>query len=92
MPILTKEVEVKVNQKTVEHYKSLGYEIPMRKASEKSYKRHKKEFVYDFGKSFMVKVEDLTKGSNVEIEAICDMCNKNKIKLNYFLTSEKVFL
>ena len=44
MPILTKEVEIKVNSKTVKYYKSLGYEIPMKKASKSTYKKYKKEF------------------------------------------------
>jgi hypothetical protein len=32
MPILTKEVEVRVNSKTIEHYQSLGYKIPTKKS------------------------------------------------------------
>lgn len=81
--LLTKEVEVKVNSYTVDYYKSLGYEIPMKRAAETSYKRYKKEFVYDFGKTIIVKVNDLMKQSNVKVEALCDYCNEEIIVIPY---------
>ena len=82
--ILTREVEVKVNSRTIKYYESLGYEIPMKRASESSYKKHKKEFVYDFDKTFLVKVEDLSEGSNEKIEVLCDFCKINKITVPYY--------
>ena len=84
MPILTKEVEIKVNSKTVEYYKSLGYEIPIKRATESSYKRYKREFVYDFSKTITVKVEDLMRQSKTEVEVLCDYCKENVIKMPYY--------
>ena len=52
MGIVTKEVEVKVNSNNVKYYKELGYEIPMKKASDDYYKKTGKEFVYDFIRGF----------------------------------------
>lgn len=74
--ILTKEVEVKVNGKSINYYESIGYELPKRKASKSVYKRTGREFVYDIGKTFLVKIEDLPPQSEVTISAICDYCNK----------------
>ena len=74
MPILTKEVEVKVNSRTAKYYESLGYEIPMKRASESTRKRRKKEYVYDIGKTFMVKVDDLPSSSNIIVDYLCDYC------------------
>lgn len=74
--LLTKEVEVKVNSFTISHYKSLGYEIPMKKAS-KEYARHtKKEYVYDLSKTLTVKTRDLLKGSSEYVDVLCDYCNE----------------
>lgn len=74
--LLTKEVEIRLNGFNVEHYKSLGYEIPMKKATKSTHKRYGKDFVYDFDKTIMVKIEDLQKGSNVRLEVLCDWCKK----------------
>ena len=83
MPILTKEVEVKVNSNTVEYYNSLGYKIPIKLASESYYKKTGKEYVYDFNKTIIVKVSDLHKKSNVHIDVLCDMCGENIISVRY---------
>lgn len=88
--ILTKEVEIKVNPKTVKYYESLGYEMPMKKASESSYKKHKKEFIYDFDKTIIVKVEDLTKGSNECIEVVCDLCKQNTMTVPYYRYAKSI--
>lgn len=74
MPILTKEVEMKVHASTAKYYESLGYEVPMRKASKSTQKRTGKEYVYDIGKTFMVKVDDLPLSSNIVIDYLCDYC------------------
>lgn len=76
MGILTKEVEVKVNSYTIKHYESLGYTIPLRKASKSSFQHTGKEFVYDLNNIFTVKVGDLPKRSNVKIDVICDVCGE----------------
>ena len=35
MSLIEKEVEVRLNGNNIEYYKSLGYEIPMKKATKK---------------------------------------------------------
>lgn len=81
--LLTKEVEVKLSSRTVKYYENLGYEIPMKKAS-KSYKEiYNKEYVYDFSIPIKIKVEDLTKGCNAEIQVLCDYCKDEIITMKY---------
>ena len=83
MPILTKEVEVNVNASTVGHYESLGYKIPMRKASPSTRKRTGQDYVYDIGNTFMVKVDDLTPLSNVVVDYLCDYCLEEIMPITY---------
>ncbi|MFP5114833.1 NUMOD1 domain-containing DNA-binding protein [Bacillaceae bacterium C204] len=68
MAILEKEVEVGLDGKTVKHYEALGYDIPIYR-DDRGHFRHVK---------ILVKVEDLTKGSNVKLTKVCDDC-KEKI-------------
>lgn len=89
MPILTKEVEVKVNARTAEYYESLGYKTPMREATKSTFKKYKKDYVYDVGKTFMVKVEDLPQKSNVKIDYLCDYCLQNVISMSYAGIAER---
>lgn len=81
--LLTKEVEVKVKSSTVEYYESLGYEIPKKIATESTRKRYKKEFVYDFSKTIIVKVENLMPKSSEIVEVLCDYCNEEVVKIPY---------
>lgn len=81
--LLTKEVEVKVNSYTVDYYKSLGYEIPMKKATESTRKKYKKDFVYDFSKTIIVQIQDLQMGSHIKVDVLCDYCKKNVITMKY---------
>ena len=83
MGILTKEVEVKVNGFTAGYYETLGYKIPMKKASKSTYKRHKKEFVYDTSKTITVKVKDLPKNSDTYVDVLCDMCKEKSMSVRY---------
>ena len=83
MPILTKEVEVKISNRNAKYYEFLGYEIPMKKASEITRKNYQKDYVYDIGKSIIVNVDDLSKGSHVEINYLCDYCLKEIISMPY---------
>ena len=83
MPILTKEVEMKVSNRNGKYYESLGYVIPMKKASENTRKNAKKNYVYDTGKSIMVKVGDLPNGSHVKIDYLCDYCLKETMNMPY---------
>lgn len=83
MPILTKEVEVRVNGFTSEYYKNLGYEIPMKKASTSYFKRTGKEFVCDTTKIIIVKVDDLPNNSDARVEVLCDVCQKESAIIRY---------
>lgn len=88
MPIITKEVEIKVNPKNVDYYKLLGYEIPMRKASKSTWYKHKKEFVYDTGKTIIVKTKDLPSNSNIKVCVKCDVCGReNEILYQQYIKS-----
>lgn len=82
MPILTKEVEVKLNSSNIQHYKSFGYEIPMKEPCER-YKKRGIELVYDLGAPMIIKVEDLPKNSNAYIDVLCDMCKENIFSVRY---------
>lgn len=81
--LLTKEVEITLNSFNVAYYESLGYKIPLKRASESNYKRFGKEFVYDFKTPIIVKVEDLQEGSHVKVDVLCDYCKKNIITMQY---------
>ena len=83
MSILTNEVEVKLNSYNVKYYEDLGYNIPMRKASEIYRKKKKKDFVYDFSKTIIVKIEDLQSGSHSKVEVLCDYCNEETMVMTY---------
>lgn len=64
MPILTKEVEVKLWGNNIRHYYNMGYSG-----------KH--------GDIISVKVEDLSSGSNVKIQYLCDYCEKEVITIVY---------
>ena len=68
MALLTKEVEVGLNGKNLQHYIDLGYEIPR-------YTNKKGELRYKVGTKIIVKVEDLTDGSHVKLNYACDGCD-----------------
>lgn len=82
MGILTKEAEVRLNGNNVNYYRSLGYEIPMREAS-KDMKYRGFDYVADFNKSILVKVEDLPLNSRAIIETACDYCGEPKPLMKY---------
>ena len=81
--LLTKEVEIKLKSNTVEYYKLLGYEVPMKRATESTRKKYKKDYVYDFSIPIIVKIEDLQTGSHAKVDVLCDYCQKNIITMPY---------
>lgn len=83
MPILTKEVEIKIHNNNAKYYESLGYTIPMKRASKNTYKNTKKEYIYDVGKSIVVNINDLLKGSHAKIEYLCDYCLEEVMTIPY---------
>ena len=74
MGLITEEVQVMIHPKTLKHYISLGYEIPMRKATGSTL--YHKDMVYDTGNYMTVKAKDLSKGSHIPVECSCDICGK----------------
>lgn len=74
--LLTKEVEIKVHPTNIKYLENLGYEIPMRPASEAVRKAQHKDFVYDIGATILIKVEDAPPNSNAEVEVLCDYCKE----------------
>lgn len=90
--LLDEYVEVRVNSCTVEYYKSLGYEIPMKKATKNTFKVTGKEYVYDCSKTIRVKIGDLPKCSTIRVSVLCDMCNEEVMSVvyeNYISVIEK---
>lgn len=68
MGLLTKEVEVVVNSRSIKHYEDLGYDIP------KYYDKNKKKDVYIRGSKIRVDVNDLPVGSHYRVECECEVC------------------
>ena len=81
--ILNKEVEVKLSSKNVKYYESLGYEIKMKPASKTYQKVYHKDYVYDFTKPILVKIEDLQEKSRAIVRVQCDMCKTNEMDVVY---------
>ncbi len=67
--LLTKEVEVVLSSSNSKHYSDLGYDIPKTKDKRGRYTTPK-------GTKITVKVEDLPKGSSVNIQYKCDICGE----------------
>jgi hypothetical protein len=82
MGIITKEVEIRLNGNNVNYYKKLGYDIPVKKAG-KSTKYLGLDYVADFHKSILVKIEDLPLNSKAIVETTCDYCGELKPLMKY---------
>lgn len=76
MELISKEIEIAVSNSNYRHFEKLGYEIPMKLASESTYRRYKHKYVVDNGKKIKVKVEDLPKGSHTKVKIKCNHCGK----------------
>jgi len=63
MGLITKEVEIVVNSKTIKHYRELGYEII-------------KDEWHSASNKIKIKVEHLTDGSHSKVDIKCDGCGK----------------
>ena len=70
--LITKEVEVKLHTSNVKYYEDLDYKIPRVKV--------KNKYVVRKGTTIIVKVNDLQKLSNINIEYECDYCGRRKQK------------
>jgi len=78
--LLSEEVEIELQPRNIKHLELLGYEIP------RYYNKNKKQFFLIKGSKILVKVKDLSHGSNVPVEYLCDYCLDNGIKT--VITSE----
>jgi 5-methylcytosine-specific restriction endonuclease McrA len=70
--LITQEVQIILNNRTIKHYEDLGYIIP-RYRSKNNILNVKK------GTQIIVKVKDLNKGNRVIINLQCDYCGKEYI-------------
>lgn len=66
--ILDKEVEVKLNNRDMQHYIDLGYEMPRR------FDKSRGRWATPRGSTIIVKVEHLKKSSNIRVNVECDYC------------------
>lgn len=80
MGLITKEVEVKLGARNIKYYENLGYKIPR-------YKNTNGKMCVEKGATINVNIDDLSQGSNVEVEYECDMCHKI-IKTRYDVYSK----
>lgn len=69
MSLISKEIEINLTARNINHYENLGYKIPR-------YKDSQGRFSVKKGTKIIVKVNDLSKGSHVKIKVKCDLCGK----------------
>ena len=74
--LITEEIEVSLNNKTIKYYEDLGYEIP------RYYNKANNRMMVKRGTKILVKVEDLPIGSETKVKVKCDKCGK-EYKLSY---------
>ena len=84
MGLISKEVEVTLNSMNMKYYQKLGYTIP-------KIKNKSRELTTPNGTKIVVKVEDLSSGSGVDIEVICDSkdCENPIIKSTSYTNYKK---
>lgn len=70
--IKEEKVKVKLNSRNIKYYEELGYNIP-------KYLDKKGRYSIKRGTEIEVDVNDLSNGSHVEITAVCDICEENKV-------------
>lgn len=70
MGLLSTEVEVKLSSKNIEYYENLGYKVP------RYYNKNNSKYMVKRGTVVLVKVQDLSKCSNVIVDISCDYCGK----------------
>lgn len=78
MSILEKEVYVTLHSKTISWYEKKGYPIPREKNS-------RGKSIVPRGSKILVKIEDLTRGSDTRITKVCDICGDHIINQKYSL-------
>lgn len=76
MGLMSKEVEIILNNRTIEYYENLGYSIPRREDK-------RGRMTVPRGSKIVVKIEHLTKGSNALVDVECDYCGE-EFKTPYY--------
>lgn len=81
MGLISTEVEVVLGNRNVSYYERLGYDIPKIKT------RHGMQTPR--GTKIMIKVQDLSKGSNYHVKTYCDNCGRVK-SMRYCIYNQNV--
>ncbi|WP_142383491.1 zinc-ribbon domain-containing protein [Bacillus sp. T33-2] len=74
--ILEDKIEISMRGISTERYEKLGYVIP------KKINKLGKE-VIDFSKNILIKVKDLSEGSDIRVTKVCDECGKKIVNQRY---------
>jgi hypothetical protein len=82
--LITKEVEIGLSGRNSSHYEEKGYYIP------RYYNELKNKMSIKEGTKIIVKIEDLSEGSNVNVQYKCDYCSEEGIE-NIITTSWKSY-
>lgn len=84
--LLTKEVETILSSKNYKYYQELGYTIPKEKDNRGRLRTKR-------GTKIIVKTKDLTPGSHVRVDVLCDYCGtiKNVAYKDYLKNHDEVF-
>lgn len=69
MGLITKEVEINLHPRIINHYENLHYILP-------KIKNKQGKIINNMNSKILVKVEDLPDGSNIKISVECDGCKK----------------
>lgn len=91
MGLLTKEIEVTLNSRNIEHYANLGYEIP------KYYNKNSCTWRVKRNTKIIVKIEDVPKFTNYLVGVQCDNENCANVlhmpyqRYNYYLKNGKYY-
>lgn len=80
---LSDTIEVPLSGLNVKHYERLGYKIPRQKSSNSN------KMIVPRGTRITVNVEDLPRGSNVEVPCVCDFCGKTYKRKYMIIRKEK---
>ena len=71
MGLLSTEVEVRLTGSNIKYYEDLGYEIP------RYFNKNNNKYMVKRGTTILVKIKDLSKGSNILVDLSCDNCGKD---------------
>ena len=70
MGLITKEIEIPLTSRNIDHYEKLGYEIP------KYYNKNSCTWRVKRGTTLLVKIEDVPTFSHINVDLDCDCCGK----------------